>query len=243
MKKIYLLLFAVCGVLISCQDDLPYREPNPADTEILLKKMVITKADGTQQITQYVYDAEKLQSVMYNDGRSETYSYTNNLLTEVRYYTNSGLVKKETYFYGDGTFVGYSANNYNLQNPASNFTQRFEYVTNGNTVTVNEFRGDETSQNDLFQVKTLNILNGNIKEVETTGFSTQYLFDYKNAPFENMDSYSIVMLARFEGGINNPIGRNVNGAITNIAYTYTEDEFPATAIATGAQNYTVTYTY
>ncbi|MES2485539.1 MAG: hypothetical protein V4581_06270 [Bacteroidota bacterium] len=243
MKKIYLLLVALCGILASCQDDLPYREPNPADTEILLKKMVIIPADGTQQTIQYGYDGEKLQSVMYSDGRSETYNYTNNLLTEVRYYSNGGLVKKETYFYGDGNFVGYSANNYNLQNPANNFTQRFEYVTNGNTVTINEFRGDETSQNDLFQVKTLNIVNGNIKEVAVTGSSTQYLFDYKNAPFKNMDSYSILMLTRFEGGINNQIGRNVNGTITNIAYTYTVDEFPATATATGAQNYTVTYTY
>lgn len=242
MKKIFGLLMIFAGVLTSCQDDMPYHEPEGSGVT-LLKKMVVTMSNGAQVTSLYNYDGEKLTSVTHSDGTSETYSYAGNSLTEVRYYNNGGLVKKATYLYTSNAFVGYTATNYDLQNPANNFSQRYEYIVNGDDITINEYRGDEADQNELYQTNILTVVNNNVKKIVTPDGTTQYQFDYKNAPLRNAEAYGVMLLANFEGGINNEIARNEDGAVSNTAYTYTPDEFPATATLTGSENYTITYTY
>jgi hypothetical protein len=244
MKKIFGLLLTVV-ILASCSDDAPYRDPGTDDTEVLLKKMVVSGPDG-QETSQFEYDGEKLMSITHSNGSSESYNYIGSALNEIRYYQNGGLVRKDTYLYSTTlSFAGFLAVHYDLQNPSNTYAERFDYTFQGDAVTIRKYTGTESQQTELTETKVLTILNNNIKkEVIEGGATTEYAYDYKNAPLKNVTLYNILALAKMEGGINNEIGRNVNGAITSTSYTYTEAEYPATATITGASgNYTITYTY
>jgi hypothetical protein len=245
MKKIFGLLLFVGLALTSCaDDDYPYN-PGEPDTTVLLKRKVITAPDGTQSTSTYNYDGHTLTSIIHNDGSSEQFNYAGDILTEVRYYQNGGLVRKDSYRYGNtGNFGGYLASYYDLQNSANSYAERFDYIFEGETATVARYRGTEQQQTQLVETSVVTVMNGNVRSnIIEGGVSKLFLYDFRNAPLENITAYSIFILTNKEGGINNEIARNVNDVITNTAYTYTEAEFPATATVTGGQNYTVTYTY
>jgi len=246
MKKIFGLLVIFAGVLASCQDDMPYHEPEDGAGQVLLKKMVVTQANGTAITSTYTYDGEKLTAVAHSNGTSESYNYNGSFISDARYYNNGGLVRKDTYLYdGTGAFAGFLASYYDLQNPNNSHAERFDYIFNGETVTVKKYTGTESQQNELVSTTLLNILNNNIKAKQVEGgVLTQYAFDFKNSPMRNIKFFNVFTLVNMEGGINNETGRNVNGTIINTVYNYLPNEYPAMATVTGGGlNYTVTYTY
>lgn len=66
--------------------------------------------EDSRTVDDIVWDSGNISAVFYSDGTKEEYTYTDMLLTEVRYYKNVGgtytLMRTETINYTDGFFTG-----------------------------------------------------------------------------------------------------------------------------------------
>ena len=85
MKK--LICFA-CFTALSLTSCSTGGDSSPAtESDVLLKKSVETYAnDGSVITTNYTYNGKKMVKASDSDGYYETYTYTGDLLTQVKYY-------------------------------------------------------------------------------------------------------------------------------------------------------------
>ncbi|AWH85096.1 hypothetical protein HYN59_08135 [Flavobacterium album] len=254
MKKIVLTIMAI-GILASCSnDDGPSGTGgNGGTTATLLKKTIETAPDGTQLVSTYTYEGNRITAINHNNGTIENYAYQGNFLTEIRHYKDGGLIRKETFLYdSNGTFGAHIDYNYNLANPANNNAVRTDYSYDGNKVNFVQYTGDESRQENQSQTGTLTLVsNGNIIKFEgSTGNKTvSYSYDFKNSPLKEVYAYGILALTEFEGGVNNVTSTlvSVNGTSGNTltTYTYNDRDYPATAVHTTTDSsiYNIQYFY
>lgn len=249
MKKI--LLFVAASLAIGCSDDLNSGTGggNP-DSYILPKKQVDTAPDGSSITTNYSYDGNKLTLVTHSDGSNESYTYTDRYITEIRHYKNGGLVEKETFTYSTSGIAAHVSYFYDLANPSNNNALRYEYVYNGNTITINKFTGDDTSQTTAAGTAMINVTStGNITQYQSGTTEITYNFDVNSSPLRQVLGYQAVVLAELIGGANNITTTRVNnnGTITNsiTTYVYNPVSYPvsATHTAADASVSTTAYTY
>ncbi|MFP9100039.1 hypothetical protein ACLI09_13400 [Flavobacterium sp. RHBU_24] len=238
MKKI--LLFITAAVLtVSCSDDLENSGPGNGGGYVLLKKKVVTPPGAAAVTTQYNYDDNKLTTVTHSDGTNETYTYTNNYITEIKHYQNSSLIEKEVFTYDEIGLATHISYFYDLANPANNHALKYNYTYTGGTVSVTKFSGDEAAQTTPAGTATLSVtIHGNITKYVSGNTTINYGFDTKSSPMREIAGYQAITLAEFEGGANNITTLQVNnsGTIVNTltTYTYNPIDYPLTSTYTAA---------
>lgn len=203
----------------------------------LIKKTIMTTEDGLQLISNYNYDGHKLISIVASDDSSTTYTYTGDLITEVKYYEDGVVVQTETYTYTNdnklATHTMYLSEDY---------ATRGEFIYNANnTVTINYFSGDTESQTTPSGTYTLTVTNDNITQVNTGSSIRIATYDTGLDPMFNITGYQAVNLAYNEGGKNNVIsstGENGVGEAVlqeTTTYTYNSANYPVTADETDVE--------
>lgn len=254
MKKI-VFVFMALGLLASCSDDGPSGVGNPpGDSDVtLLKKTIETAPNGSEFISTYTYEGNKITAINHNDGTVENFAYQGSFLTEIRHYKNGGLIKKETFLYDNsGIFGAHVDYVYDLANPANNYAIRTNYSYDGNKVNFVQLKGDDSSQDEEIQTGSMTLAsNGNIVKFEgSTGNKVvNYSFDFKKAPLREAFGYGFLLLSRFEGGFNNVTSSlvSINGQTANTLtnHTYNNKEYPVTATHTDTNSavYSIQYFY
>ncbi|MFL9845087.1 hypothetical protein [Flavobacterium rhizosphaerae] len=252
MKKLWLFILAGTFAVACSDDDYGYKDNSGNENSAtLLRKKVETAPDGTQITTNYQYDGNKLTTVTRSNGTSESYSYVNmDYLSEIRYYENGALVRKDAFLYGTGSFTDHITFSYDIDNPANNTAIRSSYAWNGTTVTVTEYKGDDSSQTENIGTVTLTVTsNNNVVKFQSENKTISYGFDYQNAPLKEMSVYGLLIYADYKGGTNNitSVETTQNGTVSHSynTYTYNNKDYPLTQTHTEPDGsvYTTEYFY
>lgn len=247
MKKI--LLFMLATSLASCSDDSGYLGGGGSSTP-MLRTTVETAPNGTTFTSQYRYSDEQLLEVTHSNGTNEVYSYAGDILTEVNFYTNGSLVKKDVYKYTtSGVFGEFTSYDYTATD-ANKSAFKSTYSYNGNNVTVTRYTGGPQNQNQVVDTLALTLnSSGDILKAAGSKITTTYNFDAKKAPLSSSTAYLVTTLAALEGGAHNitTVQSTQNNTVSNSysTYTYNADDYPASETHTEPDGsvHTTLYTY
>lgn len=236
MKKIFsMAAIALFMAMTSCSGDDDSSTVN--EQSHLVKKTIATTEDGYELVTNYNYDGHKIVSIVSSDDSSTTFTYTGDLITEMKYYEDGVLVQTETYTYTSdnklATHTMYLGEDY---------ARRGEFTFNAdNTVTINYFSGDAESQTTPTGTYTLTLTNDNVTQVNTGSTIRTAVYDTGLDPMYNVTGYQAVNLGYNEGGRNNVIsstGENGMGEVVlqyTTTYTYNDANYPVTADETDVE--------
>ena len=95
MKKLLYLFSAIALILTSCSDE---DDSTSSSNSGLLTKIIETFEDDSTLTTEFQYSGNKLVRITDDEGRFD-YTYTNDLITEIKYYESNTLLQTETYQY------------------------------------------------------------------------------------------------------------------------------------------------
>jgi hypothetical protein len=250
MKKIISLTFLL--FILSCTSN---DNQASTDTGLLCNKKVKKDVNGNLiSETNFTYDGNKLVKAIetYTSGSGELkFYYTGDLITKVDYYYNNTLTSTNS--------ITYNSQQNPIQRVLLDYTSNTgtKYVYNYNTdllITGSEYRGDLTSQNQLYSnfTKTYTKTNGEItsyNEINTlisggTGYrkTNNYFYDSKNNYMKNVLGYGkiTILIGNFSDPYNqeNYCNQNVTQLQTsnntfgstprNIVtlYTYNSNNYP-----------------
>lgn len=242
MKKLLCLVALASLFFSSCSSG----DTNPASTALVQKTVLDYSLSNAQQVIEYSYDGNKLQTITRDGELFYEFIYTNDKLTRINYpfqysyflieYDASGKVSQYTE-YGNS-----SAARAEITYSANGFTRTFY---SGNLETQENFNGTEI----------VTIVNGNPTQIYRNfgGLeqTTSYTYDNKNNPFKNISNFDVfrIMEISIPGTTNNPISYDdvTSASSSNYtkAYTYNASNFPTTEqkIYDGFVSTTLTYTY
>lgn len=240
MKKIFALAATALFIMTSCSSD-DAQPTNPGTNNALLKKTVETFEDGSTFTTNYNYNGNKIVSVTDSEGNIVNFTYTGDLITEVKYYEGQTLFQRDVLEYDNNGKLTTSTMYLLTQNSAS----KGVYTHNSNgTITINNFYGDLESQTEPSGVDVLTVVNNNITNM-TGGLTASWTFTNTIDPLSNITGYMGWMLANGEGGVNNLASYNYQfsegpAEIGTITYTYNSNNYPATSIDTNTEGDVIT---
>lgn len=242
MKKLLYLFSAVALTLTSCSNE---DDSNNSSSSVLLTKIIETFEDNSTLTTEFRYSGTKLTRITDDDGRFD-FTYTNDLITEVKYYESNTLLQTETYQYdSSGRVTTYVI----IDNIDTDWGSKetYTYNTNG-TVSVNYYSGDASSQTNLDRTGTITFLNGEINQISfSDGKIITYSYDNKNNPFKNVTGYDKINFCNQEGNgvLHNIIQEDDSTDLDDISttYTYNSNDYPITSTETGFEVTTAQYFY
>lgn len=242
MKKILLLAAGLAMFMTSCSSD---DSSKSASTPVLLTKLIETFEDNSTLTTEYEYSGTKLIRMTDDEGRFE-FTYTNDLITQVKYYESNTLLQTETYQYdASGRVTTYII----VDNIDTDWGNRETYTYNSNgTVLINYYYGDAVSQTNFDKTATVTFLNGEVNEFSfSDGQTITYTYDNMNNPFKNVTGFDKINICNQEGsGVLHNVTQEVYTDISeNISttYTYNSNDYPATSVETSFEVTNAQYFY
>lgn len=180
-----------------------------------------------------------------DEGRFE-FTYTNDLITQVKYYESNTLLQTETYQYdASGRVTTYII----VDNIDTDWGNRETYTYNSNgTVLINYYYGDAVSQTNFDKTATVTFLNGEVNEFSfSDGQTITYTYDNMNNPFKNVTGFDKINICNQEGsGVLHNVTQEVYTDISeNISttYTYNSNDYPATSVETSFEVTNAQYFY
>lgn len=236
MKKLFALVSAFTLLLTSCssEDDSP---STPSNTPILLTKTIATDSNGNTTTTEYEYSGTKFIGYTDDEGYFD-FTYTGDLITEVKYYESSTLAQTETFGYdANGRVITYVI----VDNIHTDWGNKETYIYNSDgSVSVSYYIGDAFSQTTLNKTGTVYFVDNEVSQmVFVQGGSTwtrSYTYDNKNNPFKNVTGYDkIPFCGEYASGIIHNITEeddSNNMDDVTASYTYNSNGFPVTSITT-----------
>ena len=247
MKRLTALSGILLFMLASCSSDGDGTKPNIANSDILLKKTITTFNDGSSVTANYTYQDKDLMKIVYSDGRTADYIYEGENLIKVREFHNEELYKTETFDYSGNKITKATTA---FTGEETSFQFLFEH--NNNEIEFTKYIKNSSGFYELSSTSDMKMNSINIAEIteytlQTNTILNVYTFGYdvKNNPFRNISANKALVIARQQGGVNNPISfiRTGPGASRTVttSYTYNGDNFPVTSTATN-QNGEVTTT-
>lgn len=237
MKKLFALAATALFIMTSCSSDdstNPGTNPNLG----LLKKLIETYDDGSSFTTDFNYNGNKLVSEVDSDGWETIYTYTGELVTEMKTYEDETLFQTNMFTYDPNNKLATHLMLLHTQN--SGYKSEYTHNADG-TITVENFHGDLNNQTTPIGTYIVTMSNNNVTEIDM-GTATQ-TFTYTNT----IDPYSLIagnewMAVAFAegGGVNNMATwhyENTMGTVYNDAtftYTYNAANLPVTSVETDA---------
>ncbi len=244
MKKFLFFVSVLALAFTSCSEESSNSSSNN-NTPILLTKIIETFPDNSSWTTQYEYSGTKLVKQIDDDGHF-TYTYTNNLITEVKYYESNTLAQTETYDYdANDRVITYTI----IDNLDTNWGNKETYVYNPDgSISVNYYIGDAFSQTTLNNTGTINFTNGEVSQISfSDGRTRSYTYDNKKNPFINVTGFDKISFCNQEAsGILHNITEEDDSADMDdliASYTYNSNDFPETSIETDFEVINIQYFY
>lgn len=248
MKKFFTMAIIAMITLTSCSEDSELQPTVYTNNGILLKKAIIVKNNEEPITANYTYNGTNLIAINYSDGKSETYTYENNLPIKTNEFLNSELTRVEDFIYYTGTQKLRSfTTTYYMPESTLVMSSNYSYELDGDIILEN--RRNHSIENRMnIKVIGSNISNISISSVNSVpAGSIIFTYDTKNNPLRNITANNIIALGRRKGGANNIAnyyqsipGNNESSAIT---YTYNMDNFPETSTETKSNGDIVTVQY
>lgn len=261
MKKLnsyfWILLSIISLALTSCSSD------SDSSGNVTLLKKIQSVDLGQNAVHKFYYKGTKLSKVAFDiQGQTngvgyDKYAYTNDLITEIKTYSN------------DNQLLAITTLNYNSANqlaevvkvePSRNYGFRtvFNYTLAG-IVIVQTFHGNTSVQeNSTNQTTTFYLLNGEVvkKDYVSTdmNYTIDYVYDNLKNPFQNVTGYNAIKLYSF---INNGLfgsnhnllqqttyfSPNVIDSQVDFELEYNNNNFPTSRYATGSFSGVYQYLY
>lgn len=239
MKKLLTIAAFALFTMTSCSGDDDSNNSN--SNAVLVTKTVETDAFGDDYVSDYFYEGTKVTKITHNDGSKQVFTYDGDKLTAIKHYVDADLEQEDKFTYNNaGQLATFVSLDYDFEDAEKAV---FTYNTDG-TVSVSAFSGNLTSQTDLEYTGTMTIQNGNITSLSSEGLTATYTYDNKKNPFVNVTSYSTLIYAYFEGGVNNILSSTFFGETTTYTYQYNSAGYPVTATEEfDGDEYTTTFTY
>jgi hypothetical protein len=231
MKKL-LCLFAFSAVFLTSCSSSDNSSTPVTESDVLVTKTVETYAyDNSTVTTNYTYNGKKIVRSSDSDGIYENYTYTGDLITNVKVYddTDTLLLEEFLTYNASGQLITYLSKDY------ENNTGRKEvFVHNSNnTVSYSVYKGNISAQTTLSETGTIYLTNGEVSQIDSTVLSPSYsgtrvyTYDTKNNPFKNITGGDKINFINIEA-----IGVSRNILTDNYTSTFPTNEM-----------YTTTYTY
>lgn len=201
------------------------------DSNSILLKNIIIRNKNTNAIFKsinFIYNGNKIIKSVEQNGNTSFYEYTGDLISNIKIFNfNNELILEYDFMYLNNNL---SQTIYKeFQN---NYSEKRNYLFNGNLINFQYFKGDLLDQNILLKTGTILFQNDEIKERNITynlQNSTQqhitYEYDDKNNPYKNVIGIDKLMieLDRFGGIYKNPISTMSvynNSVYNSVNYTY-----------------------
>jgi hypothetical protein len=247
MKKILCLFGALSLMLTSCSsDDSNSDDSGSSSTNSVLVKKTTSTMTNSAWSSIFTYSGNKLATIKYSDGDSETYTYTGDLITKYEYFEGNSTKADNT-----TTYTYDASSNLISQTTAdlSGGVYKTVYTKNTDgTISYVQYSGDATTQTNIQASGKFFLINNDVAKVErynsdgSTYKSTTFTYDDKNNAIGNVTGFSKIGFALFEdfNGISHntitevesyPSYPNQNSTCT-YKYTYDDKGFPATVTST-----------
>lgn len=226
--KLLLYLFSISLlVFTSCSkdDDKP-----DAASFVLVNKKVYTQADTSNEVktSQFIYNGNKIVSIVDNDGSKTSFTYTGDLITKTeRKDENDVFLSSSEYIYENGklsTFIEkrpfYSNYNKTL------YTYTADGVVFCETFYINSKTGVVSDKSEIYKYT---FSAGNLIKRERYGRVVSYEYDTKSNPLKNITGIGLLLDKEFEVSINNVVKIvefYQSPLIFTCTYVYDENNFP-----------------
>ncbi|MCB0400153.1 MAG: hypothetical protein KDD26_11145 [Winogradskyella sp.] len=250
MKSKVLLLFSLLLLTFACSSDSDSNDDdggNPTDNT-LIKQIIYNYDDDSSYMQTFSYDGNKLLSIneTESDGTYEaTFEYTNDKITRINDYVDGELMEYVTLEYGnDGILSSFTVFIFDIDGENVAIRSVINYEEGSSNFSLDDFRGDFTSQTEPSGTTNYIVQNGNISSsaYPDTDSIENFQYDNKNSIYKNIAQIETIILV-FD---NTEYGFDIYGANNNMTqldddqsgivyterfeYTYNSNNYPATAI-------------
>lgn len=261
MKKINSIFWVILSIVFlaftSCSSD-----SDSSENVTLLKKLQSVDL-GQNAVHKFNYKGTKLSKVTFEiEGQTngvgyDKYTYTNDLITEVKTYSDDNQLLAIT-------TLSYNSSNQLVEvvkvEPDNDYGLRTVFTYNlVGTVTVQSFSGNGSVQdNPTNQITTFYFLNGEIDkkiyQSDELNYTTEYAYDDLKNPFQNVTGFNAIKLYSVLNnglfGFNHNLLQqttyftpNVVDSQVDFELDYNSKNFPTTRVATGEFSGVYQYTY
>lgn len=225
MKKLFLFFAIATVALTSCSSE--DSSSNPAAT--LIKREIDHYSDGSSTTYNFTYNGSKMISIIDSDGSRSNYTYTGDLITNIKHYDGVDLDQEDIFTYNSsGQLVEFVMLGY-----VGEWGNKEVYVHNTDgSISVTEYTGNLVSQTNANGSGTITFLStGEIGSITHDGQTYVYTYDNMNHDFKNVTGFGKISFVNSGAeGINHNITTEINGANTSIeTYTYNAAGYPVTS--------------
>ena len=218
MKKLIYLLSVTFLLLQSCSSG---DDSNSGSSAILCKKMV----EGTS-VTDFTYDGNKMDRVMFNGQLVAKYYYTGDFITKHEIYRDNQLILINTYRYVNDK----ESTRIDVYLDGSITYRKTIYTYNSDdTVSFEEYSGTATEQNILNATGIITLLNGQVVKIEAHHGITLVTYDNKKSPWKNVTGFDkLIPTPNFvtQGNNNVVTIKYPNFPISTYYYQYNDQGYP-----------------
>jgi hypothetical protein len=241
MKKILYLLSITFLMLQSCTSGSNDNSSN-SSSDILIKEFY----NSNGEYSKFIYIGNKIKKIDNTDGSYAIFSYTNDLITQMSEYSNTGtLLTIKNYYYLNDNLVQTKT----FENGILSYQEDLIHNSNG-MITITESSYVSGNQNFSAPYK-MYFSNGNCIKIEDSGHTALYSYDTKNSPFKGITGFSklirlgdLIITNNNPVTIINPIYSNSTNTI-NYSYQFNSQNYPIliTSSQSGIPNSTTSFTY
>lgn len=239
----------------------PNSPTTPAETPILLTKVVNTEENGDVETINFEYDGDKLARLYgsYDNGVSPyegVYTYTGDLITSIKENDNGDNITETTLAYDEQKRLKTVKETSRGNNFTSTTTRHYTHNADGRVV-VREIEKREYLNSPLPNIErektiTYTVENGLITKVENMeGVYTStdvYTYDDKNATLKNVRGIKETIFEFFDDGAVSGLKHNYASVLegqdrTTYNYEYHTNNYPKKATVTYSNGQQATYEY
>jgi|GEM_PF-1161996 len=238
MKKLLLTLSLVSVIFTSCTND----EDQAETAQVLagsgkvqgplVTKWTETHQNGNIYTVNYTYNGNKLDQITYNvDSSYSKYSYTDDLITKIEYFTNAD----ELY---ETITLEYDANNNLIKETTKEKRDEanYEFIVTYTHVDANTIVEQYTDSNTLGETheyeKTIYLEDNEIKKTVYTknNYTTNFTYVTNNSPFKNVVGFNKIFFSSYLGekgnnkALESKISHDTN--VSNNYITFNNEGYP-----------------
>lgn len=256
MKKL-ILPFVLGAMMVSCSRDNddagltpnPNNPTTPAETPVLLTKVVNTEEDGSIETTHFEYDGDKLVKTYggYDNGswsHENIITYKEGLITFIK--NKEGDEEGETTYTYDSqnrlkTVIETSKDDERVYTSTRNYTHNADGTVVVKESQKTDYINPTHTDTEEEKIITYTVENGLIKKEETNNkgfiYAHTYTYDDKNAPLKNIRGIKPLIFEFFGDGsvsvmANNITSSTLDGYVETYTYDYNDKGYPKKMIAT-----------
>lgn len=251
MKKL-ILPFVLGAMMVSCSRDNddaeltqnPNQPNTPAETPVLLTKVVNTEENGHIEITQFEYDGDKLvkMSSGYEAGTWSTeniITYTGDLITFTKDRDSRNEEGETTYTYDSQkrlkTVIETSRNSNRAHTTTRNYTHNADGTVVVREIKKTDYTDPQRTDTEIEKIITYTVVNGLITKVEENAngvISTSvHTYDDKNGPLKNVRGIKEIVFELFNERAISSLPHNRVSSVegqdrATYTYEYNDNNYP-----------------